>query len=379
MVLDYSQLGEHQVALAVCGGVFAVAATGVFLYVQFSTAGRYPNLPPACAIYGNIIKHQANFQNIGCVFFYLGSDMLVLALLPQLMEPSHAKNFFKGVVCLCFFVAIGFGHVTPNICRMLHGHPVVQIRSFRGDCIFTDVTVPISEMWVKALAQISCLSMYILGLWGALVSSHSINLMYWAISIVAVQFYMFNADPQTSNRCYISSSALTEGILSHIRGYTWFVKTGEGDWIRVSRVHMLVRVFFHFLINGLGFLWIWLTVPLVVSSAASPLDYIMNLFAVTFLIQLDDINEEKTFLIRFDAVAGKGPFESKQESPREVGSDQQIPLMKVASSVLDTPRDQTEGGSTTTGMIQRISSLELENLNLKNRLAVLEAKIGSLI
>merc|ERR1719188_1040857 len=94
---------------------------------------------------------------------------------------------------------------------------------------------------------------------------------------------------------------MIEAVLSHIRGYACFVKTGEGEWIRPSTPILLLRGFLHFLINGLGFLLIWLTVPVLVVFAHSPLDYIMNLFAVTFLTQLDDVNEEKMFLIRFDA------------------------------------------------------------------------------
>jgi hypothetical protein len=189
---------------------------------------------------------------------------------------------------------------------------------------------------------------------------------------------MFNSDPQTSRRCYISSAHLIEAILSHFRGYGCFVKIGEGEWICPSRPVMLLRGFLHFLINGLGFLLIWLTVPVLVSFAHSPLDYIMNLFAITYLTQLDDVAEEKMFLIRFEAVAGEGAIEPSQGSPSagrprclEAQPEQHIPLMDLPSLLV------AQRGSTNAGMMSRISLLELENLDLKHRLAALEAKIGS--
>lgn len=276
-------LSQHQVLVAVCGATLAQIATCAFLHIHYSIVGRYPDRPPAWAIYENIIRHHANLQNVGCVMFYIGADMLCLSLLPELRNPSHAFKFFVGVLGICFFVAIGFGHISPHACRMIHGHPAVEATEFRGDTIFLDFTVPLSEMCFKAVAQISCFIVYILGLYRALVfSSHDISLTYWAISIVAVQFYLFNADPQTSRRCYISSAHLIEAIMSHLRGYTCFVKYGKDGWICPSRPSMVLRGFLHFLVNGLGFLLIWLTVPVLVAYSDSPLDYIMNLFAVTF-------------------------------------------------------------------------------------------------
>jgi hypothetical protein len=313
--------------------------------------------------------------------FYIGADMLCLSLLPELRNPSHAFKFFVGVLGICFFVAIGFGHISPHACRMIHGHPAVEATEFRGDTIFLDFTVPLSEMCFKAVAQISCFIVYILGLYRALVfSSHDISLTYWAISIVAVQFYLFNADPQTSRRCYISSAHLIEAIISHLRGYTCSVKSGEDEWICPSRPNMVLRGFLHFLVNGLGFLLIWLTVPVLVAYSDSPLDYIMNLFAVTFLTQLDDVSEENMFLIRFDAIGGNCLSEHRNGflssggpcSPDvEAQSDIQCRLMEL-SCTTEEGNENAETESTS-----RNSALEMEVLDLKHRLAELEAKMRS--
>jgi len=271
--------------------------------------------------------------------------------------------FFAGVLCICFFVAVGFGHITPHGCRVAHGLDAVEVTDFVADSIFLDFTVPVSELCVKAVAQIACFTLYVLGLYGTLVNSlHKVNLMYWAISIVAVQFYMFNADPQTSRRCYISSAHWAEALLSHMRGYRCFVKYGEDDWLSVSRPGMLLRVLLQFIVNGLGFLLIWLTVPVLVSVAGSPLDYIMNLFAVTFLTQLDDVDEQKRFFLRFDAVsddradANQGALGQPDPS--------YAPMAPQPSMVAE------EHSSTRVDMVLRVSALE-------HRLAELEEKLSS--
>jgi len=294
---------KHQVAVAIVGGILAMTATCSFLYIHYEMVRCYAHHPPAWAIYENIIKHHPHLQNFTVIIFYLGSDMILLSLIPELRDPTHTMYLFTGILCICLFVAIGFGHISPHACRVAHGLPAMEVTDFIADSIFLDFTVPVSEIYVKALAQIACFMVYLRGLKGTL--EHSLDkfdLTYWAISIVAVQFYMFNADPRTSRRCYVSSAHWAEALLSHLRGFRCFVKCGDGDWIGVSRPGMVLRVLLQFLVNGLGFLLIWLTVPMLVSVADSPLDFIMNLFAVTFLTQLDDVDEEKRFLLRFEDV-----------------------------------------------------------------------------
>lgn len=226
----------------------------------------------------------------------------------------------------------------PMLAAGSRGFPLQELKMFRGNCVFLDFTVPISEVCIKPLAQISCFGMYILGLYRALVfSAHGMNLVYWAISIVAVQFYMINADQQTTRSCCLSSAHFVEGILNHLQGYTCFVKTEEGELICPSRSNMLLRGIFHTLINGMGLLLIWLTVPVLVAKSNSPLDCILNLYAVTFLTQLDDVSEDRLFLIRFEAVPDQGTF-ARQESQSsyvhlkvDAEQDQQNPLMSLPS------------------------------------------------
>lgn len=354
---------QHQLAVAIVGGTLAQTATCAFLYIHYDLVRRYPQHPPAWAIYENIIKHHAHLQNIGLVAFYLGSDMVLLSLMPEVKEPTHTMYFFAGILCISLFVAIGFGHITPHACRVAHGLQAVEVTDFIADSIFLDFTVPVSEMCVKAVAQIACFLLYLLGLHGTLVNSlHKFNLTYWAVSIVAVQFYMFNADPQTSRRCYISSAHWTEALLSHLRGSRCFVKYGEDDWIRVSRPGMLLRVLLQFLVNGLGFLLIWLTVPMLVSVADSPLDYIMNLFAVTFLTQLDDVDEEKRFLLRFEDVSRDSAYVHDRFS---IQSDNTYAPMVTTSSMIAEKQSTTR-----VDMLMRVSALE-------HRLAELEEQLHS--
>jgi len=125
----------------------------------------------------------------------------------------------------------------------------------------------------------------------------------------------------------------------------------------------------------MGLLLIWLTVPVLVAKSNSPLDCILNLYAVTFLTQLDDVSEDRLFLIRFEAVPDQGTF-ARQESQSsyvhlkvDAEQDQQNPLMSLPSLL-------TERGSTRGEMNMRISCLELENSDLKSRLAALEAKLA---
>merc|ERR1712060_531349 len=130
----------------------------------------------------------------------------------------------------------------------------------------------------------------------------------------------------------------------------------------------------------------------------------MNLSAVTYLTQLDDVTEDKMFFIKFQApvrsftpregrctpragdatmhLADEGPAKTRQGSlsagisnslEAEAEADQHTPLMGLPSLLV------AEKGSASAGMISRISSLEQENMNLKHRLALLEAKIASYI
>ncbi|CAK0790527.1 unnamed protein product [Prorocentrum cordatum] len=354
----FDMFGQKADVILLCGVALALIGTCAFMYEMYSLVGRYPDQPPAWATFENLIKHFPNSQKMTCLDFYLGSDLICLALLPELKSRSRAFLFFTGLTCICLIVVIGFGHVCPHVCRMIRKRPAANATEFRGDTIFLDFTVPMSEVCVKALAQISLFSVYVVGLYDALIRpTVDISLTYWAISIVAVQFYMFNADPQTSRSTYISSAHLIEEVFSRGREHTCFVRTGEAEWIRPPRPSMILRCILHFVVNGVGFVLIWLTVPLLVSYSESPLDYLMNLFAVTFLTQLDDATEAQTFQIRFQIGCDNVPCSIEERRPRK----QMLSEHRRSATI-----PSIESGT---------AESELESL--RHRLAVLEAKFGS--
>jgi len=377
---------EYQFEVFVCGATLASMATCAFLYIHYSLVRLYPHQPPGFAIYENLHKHHADLQNTGCVVFYVGVDMLVLSLVPSLKVPTHTMYFFAGVFGITFGVCMAFGHISPHACRKLHGLPSTWLTSFASDNVFLDFTVPVTEICFKAMAQSALFSVYVYGLYNTLVySSHHIDFMYWAISVVAVQFFMFNADPKTSRRCYLTTGYLTEAVLSHFGGYTCFIRTAGGDWIQPFKASVILRLILHFVLNGLGFLLIWLTVPVLVAVADSPLDYIMNLYAVTFLTNLDDV-EEKIFYIKFEETGHRGGSGagSVVRSPRAEND----PLVEANLDAADTPEmvavpswNITEAKCHKIAVASRVLALEMENSELKEqlarvlcRLAVLEGK-----
>lgn len=82
---------------------------------------------------------------------------------------------------------------------------------------------------------------------------------------------------------------------------------------RVSKWMILTRMLTSSLVNGMGFLFILFATPLIMAQSADPFTFLQNAVAITFVLSVDDMEEEELRLL-----FGEKELEAFQEDPDKV-------------------------------------------------------------
>eukprot|EP00931_Biecheleriopsis_adriatica_P114412 TRINITY_DN9013_c0_g1_i2.p1 TRINITY_DN9013_c0_g1~~TRINITY_DN9013_c0_g1_i2.p1 ORF type:complete len:410 (+),score=43.85 TRINITY_DN9013_c0_g1_i2:23-1252(+) len=220
-------------------------------------------------------KHT-NASNGRALLLIAAMNLLTLALAQHIESAEQLNCFllllhgliliFGGALILSFIEEAGDGSTKYTV-----------------SSVYSNFSRPGSEVIFATLAQGCLVGLYAIQ---ACRISADMCYFYWFISIVTVQIWMISSLPQTMGPFFFDSIPMWRELLRHPVTAVVF----EQEVVLVSRPRLLLHTLLGALFNGYAFLYIMATVPLVLAQSASPLEYVLNSFALTFICSLDDLD-----------------------------------------------------------------------------------------
>jgi hypothetical protein len=249
---------------------------------------------------------KPNAYNVLMLALVMSWNLIILAFVQH--EGVVAANFYISV----FTVLAACCPIVVN--RIQKPLDDIISTTCTSSSIYSNFSRAGSEVFFTAIAQGILQSLY--AVQASDVKLEKFNYVYWLLTVFSFQIWLFSSLPPQMGKFYMDTvdTDLTWRVLQRhpIMQLRFDSEKDDGNQrvFVVSRMRIRVQWFLTLSYNCVGFMYICNTVPLLLSQSTSPLEYVMNCFALTFITTLDDLDE-----VTFSALDGQDGLSVAEHIP----------------------------------------------------------------
>lgn len=167
------------------------------------------------------------------------------------------------------------------------------------DTLYLDLSLPVLQIFVLFVAQCCVWWFYMTSILNNF-DFNNVNYMFWLVAYLAMQMTMiFNrgGDSVLGNPFPVAD---VYRLFIHASKMSVEVKDADAEPFMVSKVDIIMRGLFGFLVNAIFREIMAYTIPLMLMGFDQPMDFVVYCVGVNFICTLDDMTE-KEFLMKTDA------------------------------------------------------------------------------
>lgn len=273
-------------SLALLGLATLTVGASILGYLQYQLVKARPSIHPGAAIY-QYFHTMPNRINLSLPVFYIGVNLVVFCLWTSI-QPFLA---LCAVLFVAFCINVVFGHVMPNIFGRCLKVQSRELSTFISNDIYLDFSTPMSEKALKFTGQCLLMANYLRSV--THFEIEHFNFGYWVACPFTIQIFLYAANYDAANNFYCNCGYIYEVLIAKSKGGDLILTDIDDHVMCISRVQCLINWFASFLVNGVFFCVVLYTVPLIMSSVASPMDYVTGIFTVTFMVDLDNASSKR--------------------------------------------------------------------------------------